>query len=211
MKKILVAPVLLLAACTIIPKPDTGTAVYNFIASTPQLTQSDSPLRQSQPVTKNGKKILIANATVPLWLDTPAMQYRLDYHNAARSYTYANSRWSSPPAFLLIQQIKQRIAADTHHLVIKDSSVAIAEYELHIELEAFTHVFSTPSDSHVLIRFRASLVNNAHRMIAQKIFGTTQVAATADAAGAVDAFTVASSQLTASLVDWLNASMVHDN
>lgn len=197
---------LLLTGCTLIPKPDVNTAVYNFVANTsPQATQID------QPTVKSGKKILIANVTVPLWLDTPAIQYRLDYHNTARSYTYANSRWSSPPAFLLTQQIKQRIAADTRHLVIKDSSVAIAEYELHIELEAFTHVFSTPSDSHVLVRFRASLVNNAHRMIAQKIFSTTHAAVTPDAPGAVDAFTAASGQLTDSLVDWLNASMAHDN
>lgn len=197
---------LLLTGCTLIPKPDVNTAIYNFVTDTsPQAAQVH------HPTVKNGKKILIANVTAPLWLDTPAIHYRLAYHNIAQSYTYANSRWSSPPAFLLTQQIKQRIATDTHHLVIKDSSVAIAEYDLHIELEEFAHIFNTLSDSYVSMRFRASLVNNAHRMVAQKIFSTTHVAETADAAGAVNAFAIASNQLTNSLVDWLNTSMAHDD
>lgn len=152
------------------------------------------------------KKILVPQITAPSWLDTPAIHYRLAYHNAAQSYTYANSRWSSP-RISLTQQIKQKIAADTHHLVIKDSSVAIVEYELHIEIEEFSQIFSTLSDSYVSIRFRASLVNHAHRLIAQKIFSTSHAAATADAAGAVDGFTIASNRLMNELVEWLNSAV----
>lgn len=189
---------LLLTGCTVIPKPDPSTAIYNFAVYTPPFT------KQPEQHVKNGKKILVPQVTAPPWLDNPAIHYRLAYHNAAQSYTYASSRWSSPPAFLLTQQIKQKIAADTHHLVIKDSSVAIVEYELHIEIEDFSQIFNTLTDSYVSIRVRASLVNNAHRLVAQKIFSATHAATTADAAGAVSGFSIASDQLMDELIAWLN-------
>ena len=165
MKKTVFASVLgilFLTGCTVIPKPDTTVTTYNFIVDTSVKTsQSD------QQIIKNGKKILVNHVSAPLWLDTKAIHYRLDYHNASQTYTYANSRWISPPPFLLTQQIKQKIATDTNHLVIKNSGMAITENELHIELEEFSHIFDTLTDSHVVIRFRASLVNNTHRLIAQ--------------------------------------------
>lgn len=200
-KSAFILGLLLLTGCTVIPRPDPSTAIYNFTV------HAFSTKQPEQQRVKNGKKILIAQITAPLWLDNPAIHYRLAYHNATQSYTYANSRWSSPPAFLLTQQIKQKIAADTHHLVIKDSSVAIAEYELHIEIEEFSQIFDTLTDSYVAIRFRASLVNNAHRLIAQKIFSTTHTAATADAAGAVSGFTAASNQLVDELIEWLDGTV----
>lgn len=202
MKKfVFIFGLLLLTGCTVIPRPDPSTATYNFTVLTPSTEQPEH-----QHV-KNGKKILVPQVTAPLWLDNPAIHYRLAYHNAAQSYTYANSRWSSPPAFLLTQQIKQKIAAGTHHLVIKDSSVATADYELHIEIEEFSQIFDTLTNSYVAIRFRASLVNNAHRLVGQKIFSTTHAAATADAAGAVGGFTVASNQLVNELIAWLNGTV----
>jgi len=198
-KSAFILGLLLLTGCTVIPKPDPSTAVYNFAVYTPPSTKQPEQQR-----VRNGKKILVPQVTAPLWLDNPAIHYRLAYHNAAQSYTYAGSRWSSPPAFLLTQQIKQKIAADTHHLVIKDSSVAIVEYELHIEIEDFSQIFNTLTDSYVSIRFRASLVNNAHRLVAQEIFSTTHAATTADAAGAVSGFSIASNQLVDELIEWLN-------
>lgn len=200
-KSVVIFGLLLLTGCTVIPRPDPSTATYNFTVLTPSAEQSE------QQHIKNGKKILIPQATAPLWLDNPAIHYRLAYHNAAQSYTYANSRWSSPPAFLLTQQIKQKIAAGTHHLVIKDSSVATADYELHIEIEEFSQIFDTLTNSYVAIRFRASLVNNTHRLVGQKIFNTTHATATADAAGAVSSFTVASNQPINELIEWLNGTV----
>ena len=133
--------------------------------------------------------------------------HRLAYHNALQAYTYTDSRWSSPPAFLLTQQLRQKISVDTNHLIIEDSNVALAEFELHIELEEFLHNFDTLTDSQVYVRFRASLVNKTHRLIAQKIFNTSQPAPTANAAGAVKAFSIASNQLMDELVHWLNAEL----
>ncbi|MCB1985114.1 MAG: membrane integrity-associated transporter subunit PqiC [Burkholderiales bacterium] len=205
MKKLLVVfgvVIVLLSGCTIFPKPNATVATYNFIADTPAKTN-----QLGQSAIKNGKKILVTHTTAPLWLDTQAIYYRLVYHNPFQSYAYANSRWSSPPAFLLTQQIKQKIAAETNHLIIKDSSMAVVENELHIELEEFSHIFDTLTDSRVVIRFQASLVNNSHRLIAQKTFSAQQMAQSANATGAVNAFSIASNQLMDELIHWLNIEL----
>ncbi|MCP5244690.1 MAG: membrane integrity-associated transporter subunit PqiC [Burkholderiales bacterium] len=199
---VFVTVIVLLSGCTIFPKPNTTVATFNFIADT-----SAKNNQLDQPAAKSGKKILITHTTAPLWLDTQAIYYRLAYHNPFQSYAYSNSRWSSPPAFLLTQQIKQKIAADTNHLIIKDSSMAIVENELHIELEDFSHIFDTLTDSRVVIRFQASLVNNSHRLIAQKVFSAQQMAQSPDATGAVNAFSIASNQLMDELIQWLNIEL----
>ena len=194
--------ILFISGCTIIPEKNTNIATYNFAADA--IADTDPSIRQ---IGKDGRKILVSTATAPLWLDTRAMHYRLRYHNRSQSYTYANSRWASPPAFLLTQQIKNKIADTTRHLVIKDSGMAIPENELHIELEEFSQIFDTLNDSHIVIRFRASLVNNTHRLIAQKIFSAKQEAPSADAAGAVEAFAIASNELVDTLVGWLQTEL----
>ncbi|WP_090659028.1 ABC-type transport auxiliary lipoprotein family protein [Nitrosomonas marina] len=202
---ILFLSMLFVSGCTILPETSKDIATYNFAADDTDESGSDS-----QHSGKDGRKILVAPITAPLWLDNRGINYRLKYHNRAQSYTYANSRWSSPPAFLLAQQIKRKITTATRHLVIKDSSMAIAENELHVELEEFSQVFDTLNDSHVIIRFRASLVNNTHRLIAQKIFSIKQIAPTADAAGAVEAFSIASNKLADGLVEWLQSEIRTD-
>lgn len=212
MKKIaFITAVLLISGCTVIPQPKMTTAVYNLTATEAteavhqDISEKPRPTRQLE---KLSKKILITNITAPLWLDNRSIHYRLNYHDAAQTYTYATSRWSSPPAFLLTHKLKQQIGAVTDHLIIKDSSMAIAEYELHIELEEFSQIFDTLTDSHVIIRFRASLVSNAHRLIAQKTFSSNQAAPTADAVGAVNAFSAASNQLIVDLTSWLNHQLI---
>ncbi|GJL75530.1 ABC-type transport auxiliary lipoprotein family protein [Nitrosomonas sp.] len=203
-KKIaLMLGILLLSGCTLFPKPDKKPALYNFAGNFGSYIPKKAEQSGSQ-IRKNGKKILVAQVSAPLWLDTQGIHYRLAYHNASQTYTYADSRWTSPPAFLLTQQIKQKIAADTAHLVIQDSNVAFAEFELHIELEDFFQNFETLTNSRVWVRFRASLVSNTHRLIAQKNFSASQPAPTANAASAVSAFAIASDQLMNDLVHWLN-------
>ena len=199
---VFMAGIMLLSGCTIFPKPNTAAATYNFIADTPEKKN-----QLDQPTIKSGKKILVKHTSAPPWLDSQAIYYRLVFHNPFQSYAYANSRWSSPPAFLLTQQIKQKIAAETNHLIIKDSSMATVENELHIELEEFSQIFDTLTDSRVVIRFQASLVNNSHRLIAQRAFSIQQAAQSADASGAVNAFSIASNQLMDELINWLNIEL----
>ncbi len=203
MKKFkLMLSVLLISGCSVTPQAKIPIATYNFAVYPPEYT--GQPIQTGE---QKGKKILIAPITAPSWLDTRDISYRLAYHNPIQAYTYAHSRWASPPAFLLTQQIKQRITDTTSHLVINDSSIAIAENRLYIELEEFSQIFGSEHDSHVMIRFRASLVNNTHRLIAQKSFSTLETTPTADAQGAADAFAVANNRLLGDLVQWLQTAL----
>ncbi len=195
------AIVYLLSGCTALHKSPPAIATYDLgIQSHTQ--------NRLQPSHKHRKSILIADATVPTWLDSTAIHYRLRYHNPSQSYSYANSRWRASPAAILTQQIRDRIVADTDEQVIKNSGTAKTDYILHIELEEFTQLFDTTQDSHVVIGLRASLIERSSRnLLAQKDFNIKEKAPTADATGAVFALGSASNQLTDQLIAWLTAEL----
>ena len=179
-------------------------AVYDLgIPSTVHARQSvqPSPLRN--------KSLLVAETGTPTWLDNTAIHYRLLYHNPAQSYAYANSRWIATPAALLTQQLRNRIAATTQERIIKDNSMAAADHVLHTELQEFSQLFDTASDSRIVIGLRATLVErNTRRVLAQKDFSITKKTPSADAAGAVSALSAANGQLLDELVDWLSAALL---
>lgn len=191
----------LLIGCAALHQSPAAVSVYDF--GLQQLAQNK--LQQShQPK----KSILIADATTPSWLDNTAIHYRMLYRNPSQAYSYANSRWIAPPAAILTQQIRDRIATHTNEQVIKNSSTAKTDYILHIELEEFIQAFDTIKDSHVVVGLRASLIERSSRnLFAQKDFSITEKTPTADAAGAVFALSSASHQLIDELVRWLTTEL----
>ncbi|UJP06251.1 MAG: ABC-type transport auxiliary lipoprotein family protein [Nitrosomonas sp.] len=192
--------VLLFSACSALPEQQPAASAYDF--GMPPVQPASDQARQVH------KSILIADASAPSWLDTTAIRYRLLYHNAAQAYIYANSRWAAPPAALLTQHIRNRIASQTHEQVVKDSGIAKTDYVLHIELEEFTQLFDSIADSRIAVGFRASLVERSNRkLLAQKDFNRIEIAPSADAEGAISAFSAASRQLTDELVHWLAAEL----
>lgn len=186
--------IMLLAGCAITPRP-TSVAIYDF------------GLQQSSDTAPNQPRLsasLSVGVTSPAWLDSPAIQYRLAYHDLARSYLYASSRWASAPATLFTQRIKTRIAAVSDDGVVSASDGVHANYALRLELEEFTQVFDTTDQSHAVVRLRASLIERSARLLlAQRSFSMEQLAPAANAAGAVHALTEASDKLIANLIDWL--------
>jgi len=198
----LILGILFVTGCSITPQTHTEIVTYNFATYIPGNID-----HATQASINNSKKILVAPIAAPSWLDSHDMHYRLAYHNPRRSYTYAHSRWSSSPAFLLAQQIKQKITDYTPHLVITDNSTVVADNKLFIELEEFSQVFDSEHDSHIMIRYRANLVNNAHQLIAQRVFNTLETSSTADARGAADAFSTANNRLLDDLIQWLQAEL----
>ncbi len=171
--------------------------------------QSAAHIQQSvQPAQLRRKSLLVAETAAPAWLDNTAIHYRLLYHNPTQSYVYANSRWIATPAALLTQQLRNRIAATTQERVIKDTSMAAADHVLHTELQEFSQLFDTVSDSRIVIGLRASLVErNTRKVLAQKDFSITKLTPSADASGAVSALSAANNQLLDELVDWLSAAL----
>ncbi len=202
---LLILSVYLLAGCVTLNKSQSPISLYDF--GMPHALPT-KPIPQ-QPL-QHRISLLIADATAPLWLDNNAIHYRLLYHNPTQSYTYTGSRWIAAPAALLTQQIRNRIVANTNEQVIKDNSTAKADYALHIELEEFTQLFDTTDASHIVIGFRASIVErNTRKLLAQKDLRTTEKTPTADAAGAVFALSSASNQLISELVNWLTAELLN--
>lgn len=147
--------------------------------------------------------ILVTPVISPQWLDKPAIHYRLAYSNPAKLYAYANSRWAASPAILLTQQMRQHISTGTPYFVIKNSAYARADYVLQIELVEFIQIFDLVDRSHVTVRLQASLIDRKSRaLIQQKRFEAQLATPTADAAGAVSAFSKASQQLMQQIVNW---------
>lgn len=191
--------ILLLAGCAA-PRTQTPVAIYDFglqqLSEAPNASDASSRPRLSE-------SLLVAVAS-PAWLDSPAIQYRLAYHDLAQSYIYAGNRWAAAPATLLTQRIKTRIAAVNNDAVVGAGDGARADYALRLELEEFTQVFDATDRSRAVVRIRASLMERSTRLLlAQRSFSTAQTAPTADAAGAVRALTGASDKLIDNLIDWL--------
>ena len=197
---LLLAAIYLLEGCAFSHKTQS-IAMYD-------LGMPSSQTQPAQPVQMQKKSLLIADTTAPVWLDNKSIHYRLLYLNPSQSHSYANSRWIATPAALFAQQLRNRIAANAQEQVIKDSSIAMVDYVLHTELEEFTQLFDSAADSRIVTGLRASLIErNTRKLLAQRNFYITATAPSADATGAVSAFSAASNQLLDELINWLAAAL----
>jgi cholesterol transport system auxiliary component len=146
--------------------------------------------------------LLLPDVSAPSWLDGHGIVYRLSYDNNARPQAYASSRWVAPPAALLTQRLRSRLAAGAGGIVTSGDG-ARADYALRIELEDFSQAFSDANASRVVLRARASLVRLADRqLVAQRVFSVDRPAPTPDARGAVAALGEASDEVIENLVEW---------
>lgn len=186
-KHLALAACLLLCACVGNRKPAVDPARYDF---------GLAPAGQAVilPV-----KLSLADIDAPSWLSGRSIRYRLEYKETGRVYAYANSQWAAPPGELLARRLEQSVAGIGH----RESRVR-AGCRLHIELEAFEQVFTSPGESHGLARLRASLANRAtHAALAQQAFSARVDAASADAQGGVAALSTAADTSVRELADWL--------
>lgn len=202
MRMIPIIGMIMLAGCAA-PRTQTTPAIYDF--GLQRLAVSSAADAYSQPRLSAS---LLVMAASPVWLDNPAIQYRLAYQDLAQSYIYANNRWAAAPATLLTQRIKSRLAAVSNDGVVGANDGVGADYTLRLELEEFTQIFDTTDQSRAVVRLRASLIERSTRMLlAQRSFNVEQAAATANAIGAVHALTDASDKLIGILIDWLSAEL----
>ena len=145
-------------------------------------------------------------------LDSTAVLYRLGYSDAQQPRAYALARWSMPPALLLQQRVRERLAA--RYTVLKAAQAAAlrgadnAPRVLRVELEEFSHWFNSPSDSMGLLRLRATVTQSTSRgdqLLGQRSFSVQRPAQQADAAGGVHALTAASDAAIGELLLWLDS------
>lgn len=196
LRKALLLSLILLSACAVGPRTQEGMVKYDF--GLPRMDKDAAPRLQQD--------LVVAEVAAPAWMDNGGIYYRLAYRDAAQPRAYALSHWVMPPAALLGQRLRARIARAGTAGVFTPADGVRAGYTLRLELEEFSQVFDAPQSSRAVLRLRASLFHQ-RKVVAQQAFEIEQAAATPNAEGGVRALIAASDAAGEKLVDWLAASL----
>ena len=189
MKNVLSVLVLLLGGCAGISRDVAPLSVYDF-------GQAERLAGQSG-VAKTAGRLAVEVRAAP-WLDTSAIDYRMDYDDALKRHQYASSRWVGTPATLLGQQLRQQLG------VVSVNGGVATDCLLRVELQEFSHVFVSPKTSNGLLQAQVSLIDAKRRQIAALPVSIESPAATADAQGGVKALVLSGRELGMQLGAWLN-------
>jgi cholesterol transport system auxiliary component len=192
----LIGAAVLLAACAT-PTPPASKAVYDF---GPVQSTANTPVSASAP---RHPAIALPEIEAGAGLDSPALLYRLQYQDAQQLRPYAQARWSVPPAQLVRARLRDALAALGPVLPL-EGSAALA---LRIELDEFSHIFSSQDASQGLVRIHASLLKN-EQLIAQTTLLARANAPSQDAAGGVRALTIATDDVVKQVAAWVSGQVV---
>lgn len=177
----------LLAGCAL-PRPESAT-LYDLGPLRPLAAAPALPAMS------------VADVAAPGWLDRPLMFYRLNYQDGQQPRAYAHSRWIMPPAQMIAQRVKARIA-QAGGTVLPASDGALNLPLLRIEADDFTQVFDAPGRSVGRVALRASLFKG-RVLVAQKSFVGEAPAPSADAGGGARALAAAGDAAIAEMMQWL--------
>ena len=198
-----------LAACSVLPDKPVRPALYDFgpgVSASPPGDQPLAPLPPLQPlalddVTSTGGA-----------LDNTALLYRLAYQEAQQLRPYAMARWSTPPAQLVRQRLREHLSLRRpvfnarDGLALNRSQNAVLPLRLRLELEEFSQLFTAPDTSLGVIRLRATLVEvtpAGEKLLGQRSVVAQRPAPSADAAGGVRALTAATDAAIEEIDQWL--------
>ena len=203
----------LLAACSALPDKPVRPVLYDF-----------GPGAVIEPRASAGS-LLPALPAVALddittsggALDNTALLYRLAYQDTQQLRPYALARWSTPPAQLVRQRMREYLSLRRPVFNARegvainrgqDSSgvKAVLPLRLRLELEEFSHLFTAPDTSAGVIRLRATLVEvttAGEKFIAQRSVVAQRPALSSDAPGGVRALTEATDAAIEELDQWL--------
>ena len=204
--------VLMLAVpgCSALPSQPTRPALYDFGpgAVAPASVDRRAPL----------PPLALADVEAPgLAEGSNAVLYRLAYADAQQLRPYSQARWSQPPAQLLQQRLREQLGLRRAVLKADDGAAQAREpaqgnklpLVLRTELEEFSHLFTSPTESAGVVRLRATVVEltpAGESLRGQHVFVVRQPARSADAAGGVAALADASTRLASELADWVDAA-----
>lgn len=136
---------------------------------------------------------LALEVRLPAWLDGTAMVYRLSYADPQRLHQYARARWAGQPSPLLQQRLRQSLAV----------APGGAPCTLRVELDDFSQMFVSPTESRAALRGEALLLGKGRAVLARLPLQATPPAVTADAAGGAAALAAAADGAAATLAQWL--------
>ena len=205
----LAAAALLLAGCSALPTPPSRPVMYDF---GPGAVAAVAPTERRTPL----PPLALADVQAPgLPEGSNAVLYRLMYtgtHQQLRPYSQA--RWSQPPAQLVQQRLREHLG-QRRAILQPDNSAALERNAaqggklpsvLRVELEEFSHLFTSPAESAGVLRLRATLVDPmplGESLRGQRVFIVRSPARSADAAGGVAALAAASEQAAQELAAWV--------
>jgi cholesterol transport system auxiliary component len=143
-----------------------------------------------------------------------AVLYRLMYADTQQLRPYSQARWSQPPAQLVQQRLREQLGQRRAILKADDAAAQARDPAqgsrlpsvLRVELEEFSHVFTSATDSAGVVRLRATVVDltlSGEALRGQRVFIVRTPARSADAAGGVAALSDASTQVAQELSQWL--------
>lgn len=177
-----------LPGCTLLPDAKPVIS-YDFGPATPSV--SGAPGAASLP------PLRVSQTDGPVWLDSNAIHYRLQYAQAERLQPYATQRWVMSPLRLFDERLRDAVAARGDLSWQGDTSAPA----LKIDILDFEQVFDRADASRGVVRVRATVYRNG--MIGQKTFTAERPAPSADGAGGVTALAAASDGVVAAVLDWV--------
>lgn len=191
-----------LAACSALPDKPVREIMYDFGPALPPAASAAAP--QATP-------LVLPDLEVSASLETSALLYRLGYADANQLRPYAFARWSAPPGQLVQQRLREVLGRSRPVL---DSSAAASLARrggatppmLRIELEEFSHLFDSATESRGVLRLRCTLLESSaagERLVAQRSFTVHRPAPAPDAAGGVRALAAATDAAAQEIAAWL--------
>jgi cholesterol transport system auxiliary component len=152
-----------------------------------------------------GAILRISRIEMPAWLQGTGLHYRLAYRNGNVTAAYADSDWAAPPATMLEQRLRSALDDGGWRAVVGPASNAQADFTLHVGMDDFSQVFTSPGESFGVLDATVTLDGADDALVAQRHFHFRVPAPTADAAGGVKALDAASRDFARRLRDWLAA------
>ena len=199
---------LFLSGCSALPDKPVRTSMYDFgpgnLTARPATRQANLPPIAVDDITTSGGA-----------LDNMAVLYRLAYQDAQQLRPCTLARWSMPPAQLVRQRLRDTFSQRRTVFGAGDSAAlnrsqnAMLPRLLRLELEEFSHVFTTADASAGVIRMRATLLEvtpAGEKLIGQRSVLAQRPAITPDAPGGVRALTEATDAAIEEIDQWLQQS-----
>lgn len=158
------------------------------------------------PAANAHQPLILGNVDTHPALDSLTVYYRLNYAADQQLKPYSQARWSMAPAQLIRQRLNEQLGQSRALLNPGESGQVgnAAPATLRVDLEEFSQLFSTPSQSTGLIRLRATLIRPSQtpRVIQHSVV-IQRPAPSADALGGVKALTAATDAAVRDIDDWL--------
>jgi ABC-type uncharacterized transport system auxiliary subunit len=172
-----------------LPVAAVAVVALGGCAAPPAPRQLDlGPAPTAMPATL-ARPVQLQGISAPSWLSGTGVAYRLDALAPQQRQHYRDSRWVAPPAELLAERLRQRIAAAGAR-----PGPVLA---LRLELEECLQHFASPQQAELLLRLRASTDQGRQQVFEQRL-----PTPSADAPGAAQALARAADALNEAVLAW---------